>query len=172
MILLPNPLNRLPAPFGAYKFPEEMSLSTCFSSERSATIRKGTAFCVISDYRRKQVIEMLPDTKRATVEAALRRLPNLARCDIVTMDMCRRYRDAMHAVLPHAAVVIDKWHVQAMARRALLSVLDQIYKRAPKAKRGRSRKRGKPSRLHYRGLLIARRSKLEQTQEATLARLL
>ena len=38
-VLPPNALNRLPAPFGAYKFPEATSLSTCFSSDRSATRR-------------------------------------------------------------------------------------------------------------------------------------
>ena len=35
----PNPPDCLPAPFGAYKFPEATSLSICFSSDRSATRR-------------------------------------------------------------------------------------------------------------------------------------
>lgn len=38
LILLPN-LRSLPAPFGAYKFPEMMSFNTCFSRDRSATSR-------------------------------------------------------------------------------------------------------------------------------------
>jgi hypothetical protein len=38
-ILPPNALNGLPAPFWAYKFPKAISLSTCFSSDRSATRR-------------------------------------------------------------------------------------------------------------------------------------
>jgi len=38
-VLLPDGFYRLPAPFGAYKFPEATSLSTCFSSDRSATRR-------------------------------------------------------------------------------------------------------------------------------------
>ena len=36
-VLLTSPRNRLPAPFEAYKFPEAISLRTCFSSDRSAT---------------------------------------------------------------------------------------------------------------------------------------
>ena len=36
-VLLPSRIDRLPAPFGAYKFPDAMSLRTCFSSDRSAT---------------------------------------------------------------------------------------------------------------------------------------
>ena len=43
-ILLPNAFNRLPAPLGAYKFPDATSLSTCFSSDRSATRRLRRTF--------------------------------------------------------------------------------------------------------------------------------
>ena len=43
-VLPPNALNGLPAPFGAYKFPEATSLSTCFSSDRSATRRLRRTF--------------------------------------------------------------------------------------------------------------------------------
>ena len=43
-VLLPSPFDRLPTPFGAYKFPEAISFSTCFSSERSATSRLSRAF--------------------------------------------------------------------------------------------------------------------------------
>jgi hypothetical protein len=44
LILLPNARNRLPASFGAYKFPEAMSFNTCFSSDRSATSRFSRTF--------------------------------------------------------------------------------------------------------------------------------
>jgi hypothetical protein len=39
-----NAFDRLPAPLGAYKFPEATSLSTCFSSDRSATRRLSRTF--------------------------------------------------------------------------------------------------------------------------------
>ena len=38
-ILLLDALNRPPAPFGAYKFPDATSFRICFSSDRSATSR-------------------------------------------------------------------------------------------------------------------------------------
>jgi hypothetical protein len=38
-VLPSNAIDRLPAPFGAYKFPEATSLSNCFSSDKSATSR-------------------------------------------------------------------------------------------------------------------------------------
>jgi hypothetical protein len=43
-ILLPNALYSLPAPLGAYKFPEATSLRTCFSSDKSATRRLSRTF--------------------------------------------------------------------------------------------------------------------------------
>jgi len=43
-VLLPNARHRLLAPFGTYKFPEEMSFRICFSSDRSATSRFSRAF--------------------------------------------------------------------------------------------------------------------------------
>ena len=43
-ILFSDALYRLSAPFGAYKFPEATSLSTCFSSDRSATRRLRRTF--------------------------------------------------------------------------------------------------------------------------------
>lgn len=43
-ILLPNAFYSLPAPLGAYKFPEATSFSTCFSSDRSATRRLRRTF--------------------------------------------------------------------------------------------------------------------------------
>jgi hypothetical protein len=38
-IILPDPLDCLSAPFGAYKFPDATSFRICFSSDRSATSR-------------------------------------------------------------------------------------------------------------------------------------
>jgi hypothetical protein len=43
-VFLSNAFYRLPAPLGAYKFPEATSLSTCFSSDRSATRRLRRTF--------------------------------------------------------------------------------------------------------------------------------
>ena len=43
-VLLPDPVHRLPATLGGYKFPEATSASTCFSKDRSATRRRNRAF--------------------------------------------------------------------------------------------------------------------------------
>jgi hypothetical protein len=51
-VLLTSPRNRLPTPFGAYKFPEAISLRTCLSSERSATRRFNRAFSFSRSFSR------------------------------------------------------------------------------------------------------------------------
>jgi hypothetical protein len=51
-VLLPNTLDCLAAPLGAYKFPEATSLSTCFSSARSATRRFRRTFSRCSSFIR------------------------------------------------------------------------------------------------------------------------
>ena len=53
LVLFPYPFDRLPPPFGAYKFPEEMSFKTCFSSDRSATKRRSRAFSFSSSFIRR-----------------------------------------------------------------------------------------------------------------------
>jgi len=53
MVLLPNPFDRLPTPFGAYKFPEEISFKTCFSSDKSATKRRSREFSFSSSFIRR-----------------------------------------------------------------------------------------------------------------------
>ena len=51
-ILLSNPPDRLPAPFGAYKFPEARSFRTCLSSDNSATRRLSRVFSFSSSFMR------------------------------------------------------------------------------------------------------------------------
>ena len=51
-VLLPNPFDCLPAPFGAYKFPEAISFKTCFSRERSETKRLSRVFSFSRSFSR------------------------------------------------------------------------------------------------------------------------
>ena len=52
-VLLPSPFNRLPSPFGAYKFPEAISFRTCFSRDRSATSRFSRVFSFSGSFIRR-----------------------------------------------------------------------------------------------------------------------
>ena len=46
-------------------------------------------------------------------------LNNRDKVQYVAMDMWRPYRDAVEAVLPHAMIVVDKYHVVRMANDAM-----------------------------------------------------
>ena len=52
-VLRPDSLDSLPAPFGAYKFPEATSFRICFSSDRSATRRFSRTFSRSSSFIRR-----------------------------------------------------------------------------------------------------------------------
>ena len=52
-VLLPDPPNCLPAPFGAYKFPEAISFRTCFSRDKSATSRFSRVFSFSMSFIRR-----------------------------------------------------------------------------------------------------------------------
>jgi len=51
-VLLPSLLDRLPAPYGAYTFPDAISLSTCSSSDRSAISFFSCLFSLSNCFRR------------------------------------------------------------------------------------------------------------------------
>ena len=53
MVIVSKKIDRLQAKFGAYKFPEEISFSTCFSSDRSATSRFSRTFSFSSSFIRR-----------------------------------------------------------------------------------------------------------------------
>src|SRR3546814_550584 len=56
-------------------------------------------------------IELLANHKDLTIKNFLMNLPGRDDVEVVTMDMCDRYRDIVKAVMPQAAVVVDRWHV-------------------------------------------------------------
>jgi transposase len=124
-------------------------------------IRKGTDYAVLSDHDAVQVIEMLETSKKAPLRAALRHLLRPERCRIVTMDMCRRYRDAVREALPDALIVIDKWHVLNMARRNLVTVIREQYRRLTPS--------CSMTLLALTGLMIERRWDLKPAQRQQLS---
>lgn len=56
-------------------------------------------------------IDILPDRKKDTIEAALGRFMEPEKIRFVMIDMYRPYRDAVEMVLPGAKVVVDRYHV-------------------------------------------------------------
>lgn len=90
---------------------------------------------VLSDAERRIVLDVLPDRKKATLETWLDELSEEERrCIlIVSIDMWRPYAWAVKRSLPHAAVVVDRFHVAKnlnecldKARRDVQRHLDKV----------------------------------------------
>jgi transposase len=79
---------------------------------------------------------------------------------VVTMDMWRPYRDAVRAILPDAAIVVDKFHVVRMATQAV----DSVRKRLRDTMNTTARRKMMRSRY----LLLKRNSSLNANDRATL----
>jgi len=82
----------------------------------------GKARCVATNIKERTIVGVLEDRNKPTVHNYLFWLPDKERIKVVTMDMWKPYRDAVNAMLPDAAVVVDKFHIVRMATQALEGV--------------------------------------------------
>lgn len=78
--------------------------------------------CVLTNVEYRTVIDLLESRDQKTVQAYLSKIKDGHKVEIVTMDMWRPYRQAVHATLPNAVVVVDKFHIVRMANQALDTV--------------------------------------------------
>ncbi|MEQ1557767.1 MAG: ISL3 family transposase [Methyloglobulus sp.] len=74
---------------------------------------------VLTNIGENTIVDLVGSRKKQFVISALYRFKTLKQIKFVTMDMWRPYRDAVTAVLPHAVIVIDKFHVVKMANEAV-----------------------------------------------------
>ena len=74
---------------------------------------------VISNIHNNTVVEILINRNKKTVIDYLFSLNNCDEVQYVAMDMWRPYRDAAEAVLPHAKIVVDKFHLVRIANDAM-----------------------------------------------------
>ena len=115
---------------------------------------------VFTDIRLGRIIEMTEKRTKIEVISFLQQLPNSQNIKIVTIDMCTTYREAVFEVLPHARVVIDKFHVIKMAVAALENIRKQMN--------GTVSKRERSHLLHLRYLLLANYESLSEEQHLRL----
>ncbi|OLV20127.1 Il-IS 2 transposase [Deinococcus marmoris] len=97
-----------------------------------------TPRAVFTNIGDETLIEMLEDRSKATIITFLRTL-DAPTVQAVTIDMWRPYRDAVREVLPHAAVIVDKWHVVRLANHALEQIRKSYRKGLDPAQRRRMR---------------------------------
>ncbi len=89
---------------------------------------------VLSDLERHCVIAVLPDRRKETFVAWLRKLPPVERqaTQVVSMDMWRPYRQAVRQELPHAQIVADRFHVMKQLNHQLDLLRRSMQRQAKK----------------------------------------
>ncbi|MGA3049826.1 MAG: ISL3 family transposase [Terracidiphilus sp.] len=89
-------------------------------------------YCVFSDVSQHRAVDLIERTTRKAVAKWL--FSTYSRSDLqgVTMDMCRRYRNAVKDVFPNVPVVVDKFHVVKKATEAMDAVRRDLAKNRPK----------------------------------------
>jgi transposase len=80
--------------------------------------------CVITDLKRRSLLDMLPNKKYNTLAECLITKADRFSIKAVCIDMCVPYRLAVRSYLPNAAIVSDKFHVLQLVNKAL----DQVRK--------------------------------------------
>ena len=115
--------------------------------------------CVISDVANRQIVDLLRDRRKATVISYLQNLPVEIRKQIrvVCTDMWAGYHDAVREVLPHATLVVDKFHVIKL----LSGCLEYTRKQVRKSLTDKQRR----TLMHDKYLLLRRAHDLEEHEK-------
>ncbi|RMR16835.1 hypothetical protein ALP90_200185 [Pseudomonas amygdali pv. ulmi] len=81
---------------------------------------------VITNIESNTVLDLLVNRNQDTIVKYLSGLKGKEYIQYVAMDMWKPYKTAVNAVLPHAIIVIDKFHIVKMANEALEKVRKSI----------------------------------------------
>lgn len=109
--------------------------------------------CVITNIEQNTIIDILPDRNKTTVVQYLSAISKKQNIRLVTMDMWKPYKDAVDVVIPHADIIVDKFHVVRMANEAL----DRVRKDLRSSLTSKERRTLKDDRF----ILLKRHSKLD-----------
>jgi transposase len=74
---------------------------------------------ILTNIGERTIIDLRDNRNKKTVEKAIYRFKDLKKIRLVTIDMWRPYRDAVKGVIPHAVVIVDKFHIVKMANEAV-----------------------------------------------------
>src|SRR5699024_2081142 len=77
---------------------------------------------VLTNIERRTIYDIKPNRNKETVIQRLSEISDRTYIEYVIMDMWKPYKDAVNTILPHAKVVVDKFHVVRMANQALDNV--------------------------------------------------
>lgn len=148
------------------------------SLDEAAHRRRRELATVVSDLDRRHVIDVLDGRSRRTVQRWLRALSEADRrsIQIVSIDPYEAYRQAIHAELPHARIVVDHFHLVRGANTALDSVRRErqraVGRQRPKGtRRSGQQARWRPALYHARHRLLKARERLTERDRRRLVEL-
>jgi transposase len=120
------------------------------------------ARCVITDVGNRQIVDVLRDRKKATLLNYLHHLPESTQQHIavVCTDMYANYHDVVRQTLPHAHLVVDKWHVLKLLSDCLDTVRKEIRETLSDSQRR--------TLMHDRFLLLKRPHDLDEHETLVL----
>ena len=125
---------------------------------------------VVSDLDRRCVVEVLEGCQRRVIESWLEALPAEARAriEVVSIDPSEAYRQAIHASLPRARIVCDRFHLV----RGVNTALDAVRRERQREARARRPKGTRRSGQHvtWRPELYRARHRLLKASERLASR--
>lgn len=116
--------------------------------------------CVLGNVKERTVFDILKNRNQKTVGRYLSNMKNKERIELVAMDMWRPYKDSVKAVLPHAQIVVDKFHIVRMANQSLDAVRKNIREGLTASQRKQL--------MHDRFILLRRNSDLDESDKMVL----
>ena len=117
--------------------------------------------CIISNIEHNTAVELLADRTKRTLMTYFQGLQGREKISYVAMDMWNPYRESVQALMPQAAIVVEKFHVIRMANEALESV-----RKAQRAGLSARQRRGL---MHDRFVLLKRRHDLTDEEYLKLS---
>jgi transposase len=114
----------------------EYKLGTPFIIGIDELMLDGQMRAIFMDIGRSRILDITDGHRKWQVARWLSQLPDRSAVQIVAIDMAVPYRDVVRALLPQAAIVIDKFHVVRCANQAL----DQVRNRARRMATGAGRR--------------------------------
>lgn len=116
--------------------------------------------CVMTNIQDNTVVDMLANRNKDTVAKYLLQMKHRDKVQFVAMDMWAPYRDAVTAAMPHAKIVIDKFHVIKMVNEAM-----EKARKGIRADLDLKQRRGL---MHDRFVLLKRKNDLTDKEAVTL----
>jgi len=88
----------------------------------------GAYRAIITNIKRRTVFDLLESRSKADLLPYFRALRDKDGIEWVTMDMYHVYRQVVHATLPQARIIVDKFHIQRMANNLLETMRKRFRK--------------------------------------------